>query len=666
MLVLKNDTICCEFDESSGKLIKVANADVAVVLDGIAFEFGRDEANAVGLLKYHSQLDNHTWNVPEIMPTGERVDVAPTACAHTEVAVSFTYNICNTEVVLDYNLCDGYVAVGARMKNVGDDAAYINTFAFVTTLCGNDVIFDFPCNSPIVDCCSSELAPYNVVSTGLVNFATHTKLQGGDFNLLFIDEVEKWSCGVYNDGRDTNYVYCPGVEVDLQPQQTIAIEKLYIQPCAKPINPYLQIRGLVERLGYMPCEGGITHGVMYSCHPSGTMDKNFPLKKDLYEYAEYLPKLKEMGIDHIWLLPVFDHNEDGVYHSNDQAIIDKRYGGEEGCKYYCDKAHELGLTVLFDYVPHGPAPEFPIAQDNPDWCSKKRDGSLQIEWECVSMDYNHPGYQAYTTELVYDHVRRFSLDGARIDCAMGGLTNWRPYANNRPSADSVKAGVNITKAVRDGFIKGGKPSFILPENFNPLPCYYGCTDIFYGMNLYRALVDLEHFFRDDPTEYTRLLTQFLEREKLTTPENYCKMRFLGNHDTVSWVWQSKRAVDIYTTDGAKALWAAISLIDGMPMIYQGDEDPQWYLSEGEVLYPYFKQLFTHRRELIGDSCKIEYVYTSSPVMAFIRGEGDDRKLVAVNLSKEPQKLDFSQYNAKSLISGSSDEIAAYAYDIFAI
>ena len=77
---------------------------------------------------------------------------------------------------------------------------------------------------------------------------------------------------------------------------------------------------------------------------------------DLFEYAQHLPALKEMGVDHIWLLPVFDHNEEGVYHSNDQSVIDERYGGEEGCRYFCDKAHELGMTVLFDYVPHGPAP----------------------------------------------------------------------------------------------------------------------------------------------------------------------------------------------------------------------------------------------------------------------------------------------------------------------
>lgn len=301
------------------------------------------------------------------------------------------------------------------------------------------------------------------------------------------------------------------------------------------------------------------------------------------------------------------------------------------------------MTVLFDYVPHGPAPEFPIAKDNPEWPAKRRDGSLQDEWECVSMDYNHPGYLEYTTELVHDHVKRFGIDGARIDCAMGGLSNWRPYKGERPSGNSVRAGVHITEAIRNGFLRGGKPSFILPENFNPLPNYYHCTDLFYGMNLYRVFCELEPMFHSDPTSFATHLTDFLEREAMVTPVNYHKLRFLGNHDTVSWVWQSRRAVDCYGTDGAKALWAVISLIDGMPMIYQGDEDPSIYLSEGEKLYDYFKELFTARKQYLSEvDNSTEYLHTGLPVMAFIRGTGEKRHLISVNLSAKTQTLGLAE------------------------
>jgi glycosidase len=417
---------------------------------------------------------------------------------------------------------------------------------------------------------------------------------------------------------------------------------------------------------------------MYSCHPSGTMDAGFPKKDDLYQYAEYLPKLKAMGIDHVWLLPVFEHDAGGVYHSTDQGVIDPRYGGEQGCKYYCDTAHALGMTILFDYVPHGPAPEFPIARDNPTWPSKRRDGSLQDEWECVSMDYNHPGYQEYTAELVHDHVNRFGVDGARIDCAMGGLSNWRPYPGNRPSGNSVLAGVHITEAIREGFLRGGKPSFILPENFNPIPNYYHCTDLFYGMNLYRAFVDLEAKLHTDPAAFVEGLTDYLEREAWLFPANYHKMRFLGNHDTVSWVWQSKRAVDCYGTDGAKALFALIALLDGVPMLYQGDEDPTICGHDGENLTAYFTELLSARRRLLPrGSNRTEYLHTGTPVMAFLRvkedvppapyqTEGEHSVWVLLNLSDAPQpipagasgKLLFDSTDAEA-----SAPLAPWAYRI---
>ncbi|HJD24683.1 MAG TPA: hypothetical protein H9694_11165 [Firmicutes bacterium] len=667
---LNNSAVSFVFDEKTGALTEAALKGRRIPFAGIGFDLGCNEQNVTKVLEYDSLLENRTWDLPRILPTKGGLETLE-AASHTQTADSaaFTYHIGDLDITFTYTLLDAALKLTAAIKNTGSETAYLNTFTLLSHLDAlQGVTFDYPCNTPAGEMEAEKLAPYEVVQAGLVNFATHLKADGWEMNLLFIDDVEKWNCGVYHDGNKTHVVYSASLEADLQPGASLEVGSLFVQPCDPAVSPYLQIRDFVDSLGYHPCEGGITDGVMYSCHPAGTMDSNFPMKEDLFQYADRLEGLKKMGIDHVWLLPVFDHNEDGVYHSNDQSVIDKRYGGEEGCKYYCDKAHELGMTVLFDYVPHGPAPEFPLAKEHPDWCSKRRDGSLQDEWHCVSMDYNNPGYQKYTSDLVYDHVRRFGVDGARIDCAMGGLSNWRPYNGYRPSADSVCAGVHITEAIRDGFLRGGKRSFILPENFNPIPPYYHTTDLFYGMNLYRVFVELEPKFKDAPADYARILTRWLEVEKQTTPENYHKMRFLGNHDTVSWVWQARRAVDCYGNGGAKALWAVISLIDGMPMIYHGDEDPAIYLSEGENRVEFFTKLFRDRRELIGSTNATEYLYSGNALMAFIRGEGDHRRLVLVNLSDKPQDFDLSAYpGAKSLVNDTtSGTVAPYAYDIYSL
>lgn len=464
MITLQNTNLTCCFDSQDGQLRQVRRGDLVLPFTGFAFDFGCNEAMVNQLLQYESMLEFRTWNLPDIKPTMKHFDRKPVSVVSGQDSLTVTYRLDQTEVAVRYTLASRFLKVDMTITNITPEPLYLNTCAFILSLDRTEgVTFDFPANTPIWHCEPAQLSEGQVIQTGLINFATHTSLPGGDMNLLFIDMTEKWGCGVYRTGAVTNYVYDAGLEMDLKPGQSCQVGSIYLVPCAQASegfpgdgNPYLQIRSVVDELGFTATADGIHDGVMYSCHPSGTMDSNFPLKDDLYQYAEYLPKLKEMGIDHVWLLPVFDHNEQGVYHSNDQSLIDERYGGEMGCKYYCDKAHELGMTILFDYVPHGPAPEFPVAKDNPEWPSKRRDGSLQDEWECVSMDYNHPGYQEYTTQLVHDHVRRFGVDGARIDCAMGGLSNWCPYADNRPSGNSVLAGVHITEAIREGFLRGGK------------------------------------------------------------------------------------------------------------------------------------------------------------------------------------------------------------------
>lgn len=685
MITLENEYLSCDFDDTTGQLKQIRRGGLTLPFCGLAFDFGCNEKMAVGMLEYESMLEFRTWNLPAIQPTGKRFPLCAEQISHTKDSVSLTYKLESAQVVLTFALHRESLKAGLSIQNLTDAPLYLNGCAFLLGLDKiEDVTFDYPANTPIAHCEAARLAPLEVVSTGLINFATHTSLPDGDFNLLFIDTIEKWGCGTYRDENATHYVYNAGLEMDLAPGASCSVGDLFLLPCAKGDgNPYLQIRRFTEALGFAPCTNGVHSGVMYSCHPSGTMDSNFPLKDDLFAYAEYLPRLKEMGVDHVWLLPVFDHNENGVYHSNDQSIIDKRYGGEEGCKYYCDKAHALGMTILFDYVPHGPAPDFPVAKDNPEWPSKRRDGSLQDEWECVSMDYNHPGYQEYTAELVHDHVKRFGVDGARIDCAMGGLSNWRPYKDNRPSGNSVLAGVHITESIRNGFLRGGKPSFILPENFNPLPNYYHCTDLFYGMNLYRAFVDLEPLLQTDPASYAAQITDFLEREALITPASYHKLRFLGNHDTVSWVWQSARAVDCYGVGGAKALFALISFIDGVPMIYQGDEDPSIYGKTGENLTAYFTELFGHRKQYLPKgSNATTYLHTGTPLIAFIREAGTDtsvsaaydsqgsgRVLVLINLSGKEESYtlpDGARLLAESGESTAADAVAPYGYKLFAV
>ncbi len=608
-------------------------------------DVGVDGRYLLSQYAFDSLLDKRTWETPAIAPTDAPF---PEGSAWEKDGLKLSLIVSDKA---------GVPTVCAAVENTGGASRVLNGLAFTVAL-GERADFIFPLNTPAGLISGDAVAEGRVVQGGLVSCAVHTILPDRRVNLLFLDTVEKWSLGVYRKQGALYAVFIAALECALAPGESVEVGSLYLQTPSG--DPFLAIRDFFDGLGYRPATGGIQGGVMYSCHPNGTMDGGMdqePRGPGLRKFAEYLPVLRDMGVDHVWLLPIFEHKGRGVYHTSDQRVIDERYGGDEAVRHYVDEAHRLGMTVLFDYVPHGPAKGDALAKEHTDWCSRRQDGALQEEWDCVSFDMTLPAYRQYTTDLVREHVARFGIDGARIDCAMGGLSNWQPQKGFRPSASNLAGGVCITKAIFDGFRAGDNPTLVLPENFNPVPAYYPVTDVFYGMNFYRLLVEIDQKYRDDPAAYVRALTDWLEIEHKVLPEGLGRLRFLGNHDTVSWVWQAARAVDFYGLDRAKALFALIFLIDGLPMLYMGDEDPSLAHKQGVALRDFFKDLIALRKRTVGDSRDIAHLRTGNGIFACERQNGGDRYLVCVNLSDHAERASLC---------GRDVSLPAYGFSVTAL
>ncbi len=656
------------FSRESGMLCGVKAGSREYPMEGISIDVGVDGAYAWNLLKFDCLDRKNTWELPAIAPTGEADAAFFEGLFVNDGRLEAVYRCGKVRIRQRYDMCGGVLRVCAQAENISNEEVTVNGTAFLTSRKMADTVFEFPTNVPCDVFHAEDLKPLAAVTCGLVGSMAHMKDASGDMNVLFLDTVEKWSQGAYRAENSIICAYVAAVECHLAPGQSFDCGYLYVQPVEKG-DPYLAIRDFFDSLGYHAATDGIREGVLYSCHPHGTMDNNFKRPRDLWEYAGELESIKALGVNHVWILPVFEHLDRGVYHPTDQSIIDARYGGEEAMRAFAERAHQLGLTVLFDYVPHGPAPEDPLSREKDHWCSRRRDLTLQDEWHCVSFDMTNPDYLRYTSDLVNSHVRRFDIDGARIDCAMGGLSNWTPYGNHRPSASNLSGGVAISGAIKRGFQEMGKKALNMPENFNPVPAYYPVTDLFYGMNLYRVLVELDKK-RDDAAHFVRELTRFLSIEHKAMPKELKKLRFLGNHDTVSWVWQSKRAYEAYGADRAKALFALMAFLDGIPMVYQGDEDPSLAGKEGPVLRDFFRDLYKARREYIGEGTEITHLITGCGVMAFIRSMNGVSRLVLVSLSGKTEAVSLKELqNARSCLGTLQEKdgranVPAYAFDIF--
>jgi hypothetical protein len=655
VIVLFDDNINCNFDKATGRLISMSGADMKLGNCTIDIDIGCDGEFKWDTLSFQ-ELDNlHTWEVPAIVPkAGSDTSKNFMGFDKREDTLVADYQVEGLHISILYSLENGAVRIGVEVFNNGDHRRVINGVAFeMSTDVDDNAEFEFPGNVPHNIFKASDLQINKVIQSGQIAAFVHTYSEGGHYNVVFLGSEEKWSTGVFRtDHNRLKYINLAAVESYLAPGQTLYCGDMFVQLIGKG-NPYLAVRELYAENNWVPPSEGINDGVMYSCHPSGTMDSGFPLKRDLFEYAEELEELKDLGIDHIWLLPIFVHDDRGVYHPGDMSIIDERYGGDDGVKYFSKKLHDMGMTLLFDFVPHGPSMDDEFAKQHMQWAAVDREGHYKTEWDCLSFDMANPEYQRYITQMVKTHIERFDINGSRIDCAMGGLSNWNPYPGNRPSCSNLKGGVSITRAIRDAFIQKGKKPLILPENFNPLPFYYPYTDVFYDMPLYRVLMELDESNITDE-EYVRRLTHWLEAEMLSTPQGLIKLRFLGNHDTVSWTWQARRAVDVYGVDKAKALWALISFIDGMPMIYQGDEDPSIYGGHGPELRGFFKGLFKARKQWLGNQYDVSYIYTNTSIMAFKRSVEDKSRLILINLSPDVQSCELDLVKDNRLVYGSCE------------
>lgn len=625
----------------------------AFPLPRIFADVGIDNAYLLNQYAFDSLLEKRTWETPAIQPTGQPLPASVDADGLVYEKDGLRLSLLQEQLSGSPSL-DGVPAYSALLENIGSETHMVNGLAFTIAL-GEQADIEFPLNTPHGIIHVDSLKEGELLQGGLVSTSICVAKPEGRMNLLFLDPIEKWSLGVYKRAGKLFAVFIAALECNLAPGESVRCGTLYIQ--FPQGDPYTAIRDFFSALGYHPAEGGWQGGVMYSCHPNGTMDGTMdsePNGPGLVKYAEYLDTLHDMGIDHVWLLPIFEHTGRGVYHCSDQDIIDPRYGGEEAVRFFVDKAHSLGMTVLFDYVPHGPAKGDPLDLAHPEWRAMRRDGTPQEEWNCVSFDMTLPTYRQYTTDLIRGHVRRFGIDGARIDCAMGGLSNWQPQAGSRPSASNLSGGVDITHAIFDGFRSFPKKTLVLPENFNPVPAYWPYTDVFYGMNLYRVLVELDQRYRDNPAAYAQELMHWLDVEHRVMPEGIGRLRFLGNHDTVSWVWQASRAVDWYGLERAKALFAIMMLIDGMPMLYMGDEDPALAHKQGPVLRDFFKQLIALRKSTVGDSTDITYLPNDCGVFACRRVNNSKTYLVAVNLNDKEVSL---------LLDGRQVTLDSYAWTV---
>jgi glycosidase len=125
-------------------------------------------------------------------------------------------------------------------------------------------------------------------------------------------------------------------------------------------------------------------------------------------FAKSLPRLKKMGVDIIWLMPIHpigERNRKGAlgsyYASKDYYAVSPDYGSMDDLRAMVQQAHKLGMKVILDWVANHTAWDNPWTSQHPDWYKKNDKGEIYPvtftneaggieEWtDVVGLDYNN-------------------------------------------------------------------------------------------------------------------------------------------------------------------------------------------------------------------------------------------------------------------------------------
>lgn len=388
-----------------------------------------------------------------------------------------------------------------------------------------------------------------------------------------------------------------------------------------------------------------------------------------------LPRLKALGVDILWLMPVHPIGEKhrkgtlgSPYSVRDYYGVNPEFGTKADLKHFVDAAHAQGMHVILDWVANHTAWDNPLVKDHPDWYARGWKGDFHPtpwwDWtDIVNLDYSHPGLRKYMTDAMTYWVREIGVDGYRCDVA--GFVPLDFWNNARAELDAIK------------------PVFMLAE-WESRDLHAKAFDATYAWSWYDAMLHVAKGQADVGT-----FRVYYSWNEAYYPRGGMRMTFLSNHDKNSWEGTEFEQF-------GEALPAAMVLsfvADGIPLIYNGQEagnpkrlqffekDPiAWREHPNGALYADLIRLKKSTSPLWNGhwGALMQHVPNDRPaeVLSFVRQDGNARVFAVFNLSAQPQTVRFEQtlfhgdyiehFSGRSatLDASTSLELAPWAYRVY--
>ncbi|KKK38840.1 oligo-1,6-glucosidase [Mesobacillus campisalis] len=357
--------------------------------------------------------------------------------------------------------------------------------------------------------------------------------------------------------------------------------------------------------------------VAYQVYPRSFMDSNGDGIGDLKGVTSKLDYLKELGIDVIWLSPMYKSpNDDNGYDISDYHDIMDEFGTMEDFNELLEGVHERGMKLILDLVINHTSDEHPwfiesrSSKDSPkrDWYiwSDGKDGKEPNNWESI---FSGPAWkydeetQQYFMHIFSTRQPDLNWENPEVRTALEDMVNW--WLDKGIDGFRVDAISHIKK-------KPGFPDLPNPHELDYVPAFDYMMNVdgideflseFTAKTIKKydvmtvgeangvTLEDADRWVGEDNGYFNMIFQfEFLDlwdkntkervdvvalKKALSKWQNGLEGRgwnalFIENHDqprrVSSWGHDGK-----YWKESAKMLGALYFLMKGTPFIYQGQE-----------------------------------------------------------------------------------------------
>lgn len=382
-----------------------------------------------------------------------------------------------------------------------------------------------------------------------------------------------------------------------------------------------------------------------------------------------LPRLKELGVDILWLMPIHPIGEvkrkgslGSYYAVKNYKAVNPKFGTQKDFNNLVKATHKQGMYLIIDWVPNHTAWDNVWITEHPDWYTKDKNGQITDpidpntgeSWgwtDVADLNYNNADMRTEMIEAMKFWVTESDIDGFRCDVAHSVPVNF--WNDVKTALDKVK------------------PLFMLAEAEKPVLHQNG-FHASYAWDLHHRLNKLAK----GKMTAADISAYLLEDAKKHQLEDY-RLNFTSNHDENSWNGT------VFERMGAahKCLAALTYVIPGMPLIYSGQEAPlkkrlaffekdaiDWNQYAYTDFYKNLNQLKKRNEALwngnAGGALEIIPTTKAKQVLALTRIKEEGIFAAIFNLSAKPVsiKIENDVFNTK--VGKNHFELAPWAYKFF--